>query len=257
MPLPVLATPRVIAEAGPHGIIPLQVEGEQIAARIVGVVDRFPSVDGDVVVADRQTAATILDTRSPGLGTTDELWLNVPAADEAAAAATLSRAPFTQLSVRRGPTRSPAAGRSARARRAADARRHRGRRAAARARRARCWPSSATCATTAASCSTSRRRAPSPATIRAHLRLRALLVAAFGIVGGIALGAILASLVIALVSVTAGAAEPEPPLRLVLDLPLLAARGRRATSCSPRCSWLRRRRLRGRAPAARRRRRAT
>ena len=53
VPLPVLATPRVIAEAGPHGIIPLQVEGEQIAARIVGTIRRFPSVDGDVVVADQ------------------------------------------------------------------------------------------------------------------------------------------------------------------------------------------------------------
>jgi hypothetical protein len=45
----------------------------------------------------------------------------------------------------------------------------------------------------------------------------------FGIGGGLALGAILTSLVIALVSVTASAAEPEPPLRLVLDLRLLAA----------------------------------
>ena len=94
-----LATPRVIAEAGPHGIIPLQVEGEQIAARIVGTIRRFPSVDGDAVVADQTNAATILDTRSPGLGTTDELWVNVPAADEASAAATLSQAPFTQLAL--------------------------------------------------------------------------------------------------------------------------------------------------------------
>jgi ABC-type antimicrobial peptide transport system permease subunit len=62
-----------------------------------------------------------------------------------------------------------------------------------------------------------------PSTIRSHLRLRALLVAVFGIGGGLALGAILTSLVIALVSVTASAAEPEPPLRLVLDLRLLAA----------------------------------
>src|SRR5439155_24689408 len=62
----------------------------------------------------------------------------------------------------------------------------------------------------------------SPATIRAHLRLRAALVAAFGIAGGLALGAILASLVISLVSVTASAALAEPPLRLVVDLPLLA-----------------------------------
>jgi ABC-type antimicrobial peptide transport system permease subunit len=63
----------------------------------------------------------------------------------------------------------------------------------------------------------------SPATIRAHLRLRALLVAVFGIVGGLALGAVLSAVVISLVSVTAGSAEPEPPLLLSLDLPLLAA----------------------------------
>jgi ABC-type antimicrobial peptide transport system permease subunit len=61
-----------------------------------------------------------------------------------------------------------------------------------------------------------------PATIRAHLRLRALLVAAFGIAGGLALGAILTSLVISLVAVTASAAAPEPPLRLELDLPVIA-----------------------------------
>jgi ABC-type antimicrobial peptide transport system permease subunit len=63
----------------------------------------------------------------------------------------------------------------------------------------------------------------SPATIRSHLRLRALLVAVFGILGGLALGAILSALVISLVSVTAGSAEPEPPLLLSLDVPLLAA----------------------------------
>jgi ABC-type antimicrobial peptide transport system permease subunit len=63
----------------------------------------------------------------------------------------------------------------------------------------------------------------SPATIRAHLRLRALLVSVFGILGGVALGALLSALVISLVSVTAASAKPEPPLLLSLDLPLLAA----------------------------------
>ena len=43
--------------------------------------------------------------------------------------------------------------------------------------------------------------------------------------GGIVLGAILTSLVIALVSVTASAAQPEPPLRLVADWPLLLLAG--------------------------------
>lgn len=220
--LPVLVTPALAAEAGPHGVLPLQVEGEQIAARVVGVLKRFPSIDGDAVVADRQTASTLLDTLSPGLGITDELWLNVPSDREAAAAARLARPPFTQLSV--------ASRADTLARLEADP--------LARG-------SLLTLAGTAAvalllalvglllsvvgdvrddrgELFDLEAQGAAPATIRAHLRLRALLVGAFGVVGGIALGAILSSLVISLVTVTASAAEPEPPLRLVLDAPLLA-----------------------------------
>jgi hypothetical protein len=221
VPLPVLATERVAAEAGPHGIIPLQVEGEQIAARIVGVVHRFPSIDGDAVIADGQEAATALDTRSPGLGTIDELWVKTPSSDEPAAAAKLAEAPFTQLAVQshaatlaelesdplaRGSLLT-LAGVAAVALLlalvglllavAGDVRDDRGDLFDLEAQGA------------------------SPATIRAHLRLRALLIGSFGVLGGIALGAILTSLVIALVSVTASAARPEPPLRLVADVPLL------------------------------------
>ena len=58
---------------GPRGIIPLDIEGEQIAGRIVGVVNRFPSIVGDAVVAELSQAATRLDVLSPGLGTPDEL----------------------------------------------------------------------------------------------------------------------------------------------------------------------------------------
>jgi hypothetical protein len=221
--LPVLATTGIAAEAGPHGIIPLQIEGEQIAGRIVGILSRFPSVDGDAVVADRETAGTLLDTRSPGLGTTDELWLNVPVAKDAATAHALGRAPFTQLTVEsRSATlarlQADPLGRGALLTLAgtaavalllallglllavvADVRDDRGELFDLEAQGA------------------------APSTIRAHLRLRALLVAVFGIAGGIALGAVLSTLVISLVAVTAGATEPEPPLRLALDLPLLAA----------------------------------
>ncbi len=183
---------------------------------------RFPSVVGDAVVADTETAATLLDTRSPGLGTTDELWLDVAASRDAATASLLARAPFTQLTVQsRAATlaqlqRDPL-GRGALLTLAgtaavalllallglllavvADVRDDRGELFDLEAQGA------------------------APAAIRAHLRLRALLVAAFGIAGGLVLGAILSALVIALVSVTAGAVAPEPPLRLALDLPLLA-----------------------------------
>jgi hypothetical protein len=221
--LPVLATSRVAAEAGPRGIIPLQIEGEQVAGRIVGTISRFPSVVGDAVVADRTTAGTLLDTRSPGLGTTDELWLTVPPKLDAPTAHLLARAPFTQLTVQSRTTtlaelRADPLGRGALLTLAgtaavalllallglllavvADVRDDRGELFDLEAQGA------------------------APSTIRSHLRLRALLVALFGIAGGIALGAVLSALVISLVSVTAGATDSEPPLRLVLDLPLLAA----------------------------------
>jgi len=221
--LPVLATTRVAAEAGPRGIIPLQIEGEQIAGRIVGVISRFPSVVGDAVVADRDTAATLLDTRSSGLGTTDELWLNVRAERDAATARLLARAPFTQLTVQ--------------SRTATLARLHAdplGRGAlltlAGTAAVALLLALLGLLLAVVADLRDDRgelfdleAQGAAPSTIRAHLRLRALLVALFGIAGGLALGAALSALVVSLVSVTAGATEPEPPLRLTLDLPLLAA----------------------------------
>ena len=222
-PLDVLVTPAVARAAGPNGVLPLQVEGEQIAARVVGTIRRFPSIAGDAVIADRQTMSTLFDTRSPGLGTTDELWLDVPKSHEAATADRLDRAPFTALSVSSRAATLQQLQADPLARGAlltlagtaivalllalvglvlaivADVRDDRGDLFDLEAQGA------------------------APATIRAHLRLRALLVAAFGIAGGIALGAILSALVIALVSVTATSAEPEPPLRLTVNGATLAA----------------------------------
>ena len=209
--LPVLVTPRIAAESGSGGIVPLQVEGESIPARIVGVVQRFPSIVGDAVVADLGQAATRLDTRSPGLGTTNELWLggdtppSTPELSVASHAETLAQLQSDPLA--RGALLT-LAGTAAVALLLAllglllsvvgDVRDERGELFDLEAQGA------------------------SPATIRTHLRLRAALVAVFGVVGGLVLGAILSALVISLVSVTASAAEPEPPLRLSLDLPLLA-----------------------------------
>ena len=209
--LPVLVTPKIAEVAGPRGIIPLDVEGESVPGHIVGVVKRFPSIVGDAVVADIEQAGTRLDTLSPGLGTTNELWLtsatppHVPQVSVQSHAETLARLQADPLA--RGALLT-LAGTAAVALLLAllglvlsvvsDVRDDRGELFDLEAQGA------------------------APATIRAHLRLRALLVAAFGIIGGLALGAILSALVIALVSVTASAAEPEPPLQLSLDLPLLA-----------------------------------
>jgi hypothetical protein len=210
-PLPVLVTPHVAEAAGPHGVIPIDIEGEQIAARIVGVVQRFPSIQGDAVVADLSQAATRLDTRSPGLGTPDELWVSGSTPPRAPELAVASRA-ATLAHLRADPLARGAlltlAGTAAVALLLAlvglvlsvvgDVRDERGELFDLEAQGA------------------------APSTIRTHLRLRAGLVALFGVTGGVILGTILSTLVISLVSVTASAAEPEPPLVLALDWPLLA-----------------------------------
>jgi hypothetical protein len=211
-PLPVLVTPRVAAAATGNRIVPLAIEGELVPARIVGVVPRFPSIVGDAVVADRQTAETVLDARSPGLGTTDELWadalpatpppeVTITSRDDVLAAlradplargalATLAATAALALALALVGLLLGVAG---------DRRDERGELFDLEAQGA------------------------APATLRRHLQLRALLVAVFGLAGGIATGAILSTLVLSLVTVTASAARPEPPLRVVLDPTLLTA----------------------------------
>ena len=60
-----------------------------------------------------------------------------------------------------------------------------------------------------------------PAQLRRQLRLRAATVVGFGLAGAAALGFGLSLLVIAVVAVTANVGEPEPPLVLAVDWPIL------------------------------------
>ena len=210
--LPVLATPAVAAAAGPNRVVAVTIEGEQVPARVVGVVPRYHSIVGEAVVADRQTAETLLDTRSPGLGTTNELWADDLPPGRAPQLTVVSRADVL-ATLRSDPlARGSLATLGATAALAlalalvglvlgvaGDRRDERGELFDLEAQGA------------------------APATLRLHLRLRALLVAAFGLAGGIVTGAILSRLVLSLVTVTASAAKPEPPLRLVLDAPVVAA----------------------------------
>ena len=53
--------------------------------------------------------------------------------------------------------------------------------------------------------------------LRQHVRVRALALLGFGILAGVALGAVLARLVVALLAVSAGASVPDPPLVLELE----------------------------------------
>jgi hypothetical protein len=210
--LPVLVTPDVAASAGTGGTIPLDIEGENVTGRIAGIIQRFPSIVGGAVVADRLTSETMLDTVSPGLGTTNELWADslpspppptLTVASRAELLATLRADPLARGAL----ATLGATGALALALAllglllgiVADRRDERGELFDLEAQGA------------------------SPATIRMHLRVRALLLGAFGLLGGLVTGAVLSALVLSLVEVTASSTQPEPPLRLAFDLPLLAA----------------------------------
>ncbi len=56
-----------------------------------------------------------------------------------------------------------------------------------------------------------------PRDLRRHLLLRAGIVAALGLAGGVAAGAVVSALVVSVVTVTAGAGVPLPPLQLTVD----------------------------------------
>jgi len=74
-PVPVLATPRLAAAAGPGGLLPLQIGGERFSVRIVERVSRFPGVPGQAVVGDVDALLSALNAARPGLGRVNELWL--------------------------------------------------------------------------------------------------------------------------------------------------------------------------------------
>ena len=50
--VPVVVSPAIARAAGPSGIVPLHAENNVITGKIVATTRYFPSVDGDVVVAD-------------------------------------------------------------------------------------------------------------------------------------------------------------------------------------------------------------
>jgi hypothetical protein len=78
-PIPVLVDPGTAASAGQSGRLALTVGGEPVAARVAGVVKRFPTVpagSAGFIVADEQTLAAALDAQLPGQGRPDELWIS-------------------------------------------------------------------------------------------------------------------------------------------------------------------------------------
>jgi hypothetical protein len=97
-PIPVLADRQTAASAGPGGRIALTVDGLPVIARVVGVLNRFPTLPSDsagFLIADQQTLAAALDAQLPGQGRTDELWIST--GDTARLRAALGSGALAQL----------------------------------------------------------------------------------------------------------------------------------------------------------------
>jgi hypothetical protein len=221
-PVAIVASPRIAALADDEGQLPVEVAGERLVARVVATAQRFPGLGRDFVVADLSSMATALNGARPGAAIPNEIWVSAP--DEALPGLerALQRKPFDALELRsRGAVErdlrdEPIARGSLFVLASAalvglgvallgivlgvisDLRDERG----------ELYDLEAQGAT--------------PSLLRRQVRLRAVLVAAVGILGGLATGALLSLLVVRLVTLAAGGGTAEPPLVLTLNWTLLA-----------------------------------
>jgi len=223
IPVPVLASPRLAALVGAERLLPLNLVGQQLLTRVVGIATRFPGATRDFVVADEALLTTALNAAQPGSGFVTELWVDADSeARRKGLESGLRRAPFDVLEL------------DARNARLAQLRREPIGRAsllmlAGAAVVALVLALTGLLLATLGDLRDERgelfdleAQGASPAALRRHIRLRAAAVALFGLAGGALTGAALSALVISLVALTASAARAEPPLLLSLRWPVVA-----------------------------------
>ena len=214
----VLATPRVARLAGGvGGIVPLKIGGRSIVVRVAGTVNRFPGTRGDAVVGDVGALETAINTQVPGAGRTNEIWLDVPSGRDAAVEASLAQPPFRAVEA--------VSRRTLVAEARNDPLGHGTLLAlAAAALVALLLAAVGLSLTVRADLRDDRgdlydleAQGAQPSLLRRVVRVRALVVAIAGLIAGAAAGALLALLVTRVVSVTARATTPDPPLVTVFD----------------------------------------
>ena len=204
--------------------LPLLIGGEPVPVRVGAVVDRIPGTTGDAVAADLDALTTAVNTSAPGSAPVSELWLDVADEQQSQVAAALAKRPFTPLETR------------SRAALEADARRdplgHGTLLALAAAALAALvlavWglvlAIRADLRDDRGDLVDLEAQGATPSLLRRVVATRAGLVAGMGVVAGVVAGALLAVLVTRVVSVTARADQPEPPLATTVD-PLVLVLG--------------------------------
>jgi hypothetical protein len=210
-PVPVIVSPAIARAVGAGGSIPLHVEDQTIEGRVVATARYFPSVDGDLVVADLPTWLLAANTAAPGTATASEIWLDASTPPHYPSLTVLSQK-ATESGLRGDPL--------------------------ARGSLALLVAAAVVGLLLAAvgvllTVVADRRdesgelfdlegQGVTPAGLRRHVLLRASTVAGVGLAFGLGAGAVVSALVVSVVTVTAGAGTPVPPLALSFDWPLVA-----------------------------------
>jgi hypothetical protein len=221
LPVPVIASPDVAAHAGIGGRLALSFLGQPVVGRVVAVAERFPTLgDRSFVVADEATLATVLNADAPGTAQPTELWLHT--SDPSAVVAALHRAPFSSLEVTSQAAllhdlRADPLARGVLATLAAAAVL-----AAALALLGLALAAAAELEDERTELYDLEVQGIAPRALRRQLRVRAVMLAALGVLGGLGLAALLERFTVALVRVSAAGGAPEPPLVTVGRWPLAA-----------------------------------
>jgi hypothetical protein len=91
-------TPALARLAGGVGRdLPLRIDGEPVNVRVAAVVDRIPGTTGDAVLTNLGAITNAVDTVAPGGAGVSELWLEVAPGAQSRVDASLSRRPFAVL----------------------------------------------------------------------------------------------------------------------------------------------------------------
>jgi hypothetical protein len=214
-PLPMVVSPDVARAAAPGGLLTFEFGAQEVTGKVVAIARRFPGTAGaagGVALADESHLETALDGDAPGTGRPLEIWLGAPRGAQRRVAAALRRPPYSALNLAtRGGIerhlRADALSRSI---------------AIALGAGALIALALAVCglwlialgdaADERGELRDLESQGATPGELRGQLRLRAAVLAAVGLAGGVGLGLILSSEVVRLVRVSASGGAPLPPL---------------------------------------------
>jgi hypothetical protein len=221
-PLPVLASSDVAVAAGPDGRLHLALpDGHAIVARVVAVGRRFPTAPESFVVADERALSVAVNADAPGTAVPREVWVGTPADSVRTAAAALRRPPFSDLGVQsRASLHSHAAARPL-ARGILVVLEGAAILSVVLAAAGLVLIAAADLADERPHLDDLEAMGVPPRTLRAHLLVRASVLATVGAIGGIVLGAVLSAAVVGVVQLGAGTSAAVPPLRTAVPVGLV------------------------------------